>query len=112
VSASSRAMSRSSATLKGAGASIQPHSLQVATALLTFLKPSVFNEDASHGLGCSGKEMAAAVPVLDLVGVHQPYVGLVNQGSGVQRLARLFLRHPFRCQLTQFVVDERQKLFS
>ena len=46
------------------------------------------------------------------VGVHQPQVGLVDQGGGLERLARLLLGQPLRRQLAQLVVDQRQELLG
>jgi eukaryotic-like serine/threonine-protein kinase len=43
------------------------------------------------GLGRGGEEMAAAVPELDLLYVHESEIGFVDQGGGLQRLARRFL---------------------
>ena len=56
--------------------------------------------------------MAAAVPLLDLLAIHQPQVGLVDQGRGLERLARLLLRQLLSRQLAQLVVDQRQQLLG
>ena len=45
-----------------------------------------------------------------LLGIHQPEVGLVDQGRGLERLAGLLLRQPLGGQLAQLVVDQRQEL--
>ena len=42
----------------------------------------------------------------------QPQVGLVDQGGGLERLARLLLGQPLRRQLAQLVVDQRQQLLG
>ena len=47
-----------------------------------------------------------------LLDVHQPQVGLVDQGRGLERLARLLLGQPLRRQLAQLVVDQRQELLG
>jgi len=39
------------------------------------------DQDPPHRFGGSGKEMAAAIPALDFVDVHQPQVLLVNEGG-------------------------------
>ncbi len=57
-----------------------------AAMLLTPALPCVLDQDASHGLGGGGKEVAAAVPALDSILVDQPEVRLVNQGRGLERL--------------------------
>ena len=49
------------------------------------------DEDAAHGLGGGGEEVAAAVPVPRLLDVHQSQVRLVDQRGRLQRLARLLL---------------------
>jgi hypothetical protein len=50
--------------------------------------------------------MAAAVPVVVPVAVHQPQIGLVHQRRRIQRLAGPFLRDLLRCQPPQLVVDQ------
>jgi hypothetical protein len=47
----------------------------------------VVDEDAAHGFGAGGEEVAAAVPALPLLHVHQAQVGFVDQRGGLQRLA-------------------------
>ena len=47
-----------------------------------------------------------------LLRVHQPQVRLVDQGRGLERLARLLLGQPLRGQLAQLVVDQRQQLLG
>ena len=56
--------------------------------------------------------MAATVPMLRLLDVHQSDIRLVDQGRGLKRLARLLLGHLLGRQLPQFVVDQRQKLLG
>jgi len=63
-------------------------------------------------LGSRGKEVAAAVPLLDLLHVHQADVGLMDQGRRLQRLARLFLSELRGRQPPQLVIDQRQQLFG
>jgi hypothetical protein len=48
--------------------------------------------------------VAPAVPGLYFLGVHQPQVSLVDQGGGVERLARLLVRQLLRGQPAQLVV--------
>ena len=74
------------------------------------LAAGAFDEDAPHGLGRGGEEVAAAVPVLGPVPTDQPQVGLVDQGRGLEGLAGLLLGQPRRGELAQLVVDERQQL--
>src|SRR5262249_48627356 len=62
------------------------------------------------GFGGRGVEMAAAVPVLGLLDVHQAQVRLVDQGGGVERLARVFVGQLVRGQGAQLLVDQGQEL--
>src|SRR5262249_41315679 len=70
----------------------------------------IVDEDAAHGLGGGREEVTAAVPVLGLFDVHQPQVRLVDQGGGLEGLARLLLGQPLGREPAQFVVDQRQEL--
>ena len=54
--------------------------------------------------------MAATVPVLGLVHVHQPDVGFVDQGRGFERLSGLLLSEFLRRQAPQLIVDQWQEL--
>jgi hypothetical protein len=65
------------------------------------------NEDAAHRLGRGGEEVPAPVPVARLDAADQPEIGLVNQGGGLERLARLLLRQARRREFPQLVVDQR-----
>ena len=47
-----------------------------------------------------------------LVAVHQPQIGLVDQGRGLERLAGLLLGQLLGGQLAQLVVDQRQELLG
>ena len=63
-----------------------------AAALLAALAAGVLDQDAAHGLGGGGEEVAAVGEGLVRVG-RQAQVGLVDQGGGVERLARLLAGH-------------------
>jgi len=65
-------------------------------------------ENPPHRLGRGGKEMAPTVPVLDFGHVDQPELHLVDQGRGLECLARLFLGQLGRRQLPQLVIDQGQ----
>ena len=65
------------------------------------------DQDAADGLGRRREEVAAAV---ELLVPHQPQVRLMNQGSRVQRLARLLVRELRGGESAQLVVDERQQV--
>src|SRR4029077_12723329 len=58
------------------------------------------------------KEVAATVPVLDLVHIHQPEVGLVDQRRGLESLAEVLLGDLLGGQLPQLVVHQGQELFG
>src|SRR5262249_24232680 len=65
-----------------------------------------------HGLGGGGEEVAAAIPVLGLLRVHQTQVGLMNQRRRLQRLPGLLLGQPLRRQPAQLVVNQWQELLG
>src|SRR5262249_38523805 len=69
------------------------------------------DEDAPHGLGRGGEEVAAALPAR-VVRPHEPEIGLVDQGGGLERLARLLLRQPPDGEPPQLVLDQGQELLS
>ena len=73
---------------------------------------SVLDQDAPHRLRRGAEEVAAAVPILYLLRAHQPQVSLMDHGSRLERLTRLFLCQPVRRELAQLVVNQRQELFS
>src|SRR5262249_2561360 len=70
----------------------------------------VLDEDAAHGLGGGGEEVAAPLPVRPRARADQPQVGLVDQGGRLQRLARLLLSQALGGEAAQLVVDQRQQL--
>ena len=86
---------------------IQVMPLQRAAVAKTLFATGALDEDAPHGLGCGGEEVSAAVSLLDLLRVHEAQVRLVDQGGGLQRLARFLLGQLRRRQLAQLVVDQR-----
>ena len=82
-----------------------------ATAVLQRVPaPGLLDEDAAHGLGDRGEEVAAAVPaVLRFVPGHAQE-RLVDQGRGLERLARRLAGQPRGGEPAEVVVDERQEL--
>ena len=90
----------------------QLHPLERPAVLAPLLAPRRLDQDAPHGLGRGGEEVAAAVPVLDLFDIHQPQVRLMHQGRGLKRLPRFLLGELLRRQFAQLVVDERQELLG
>jgi hypothetical protein len=86
--------------------------LPAAPGLGGLLAAGVLDENAPHGLGRGGEEVTKTVPVPRGLDVHQPEVGFVNQGCGLERLARLVLCQLLRGQLAELVVDQRQELLG
>jgi hypothetical protein len=70
--------------------------LAATTRLL--LSAGTFDQDATHCLGRGGKEVAAAVPVLDLLGIDQPNVGIMHERRRLQGLSGLFACQSLRGQ--------------
>src|SRR5262249_33193884 len=64
------------------------------------------------GLGCRSKKMAAAIPSLGHVRIHEPEVRFMHQCGRLERLAWLLLRESLCGELAQLVVDQRQELFG
>src|SRR5262249_40257671 len=85
---------------------------ELAAPLVTLLAPRLLDEDPPHGLRGRSEEVAAAVPWLGLIHVHEPDVGLMDQGRGLECLAGLFLGELLGRQLAQLVIDQRQKLLG
>ena len=81
-----------------------------AAAARTELLPSLFHQDPPHGLGRRCEEVPPAVPVLRLLDVDQPNIGLVNQRGGLQGLPRPFVGKLRGGQFTQLFIDQRQEL--
>src|SRR5262249_55928126 len=67
----------------------------------------VIDQDAAHGLGSGGEEVAAAVE--PLLVADEPQVGLVDQGGGAEGVAGRFAGHPRCREPAQLVVDEREQ---
>ena len=70
----------------------------------------VIDEDPPHRLSSGGKEMPLAFPNLDLGGVHQAEVGLVNQCRGLQGLLRRLLPHLPSRECAKLLVYQRQEV--
>ena len=66
-----------------------------ATAVLhPALAAGVLDQDAAHGLGGRGEEVAPAVPGLAFLLADQAQVDLVDQGGGLERVAGTLMREP------------------
>ncbi len=86
--------------------------LQLPTPTQALFTASALDENPPHRLSRGSKEMAAAVPVLNLLPVDQTQVGIVYKGRGLESLARLLMSELLRRQLPQFGVDKRQQLLG
>ena len=82
----------------------------LATAVAESALPAgVVDENASHRLGCGGKEMTAVFKLRVFVS-DQPQPGFVNQGRGLERVSRRFIAHLARREPAQLLVNQRQQL--
>jgi hypothetical protein len=73
----------------------------IAAPFLRLLATGIINENAAHGLGSRGEEVAPAVPLLGPVHVDQAEVGLVDQGGCLERLPGCFLGELLGGELAQ-----------
>jgi hypothetical protein len=96
--------------LEGEIALVQLDAPAQAPVFDALLPPGILDQDAAHGLGRGGEEMAATVPWLVCVAPDQPQIRLVDQGGRLQRLPRLFVGQTLPRESAQLVVDQRQQL--
>ena len=59
-----------------------------ATVLLSLFTTGVLDKNPPHCLRCRSEEVSPTVPVLGLLHVHQPDVGIVNESGGLKSLPR------------------------
>ena len=78
---------------------VEVAALPAAAMAEALLASGVLDENAPHPFGGGGKEMSPAVPVLRLLLIHEPEIGLVNQRRGLERLAWGFAGQPLGGQL-------------
>jgi hypothetical protein len=74
------------------------------------LAAGVLDEDAAHGLGRRGKEVAPAIPVLNATFADQAQIRLMDEGRGLECLPPRFVGQPVRRQPAPLLVDKRQEL--
>ena len=67
------------------------------------------DQDEVHGLRGGGEEVTAAC---ELAIADEPQVRLMDQGRGVECLARLLAGQPLGGQLAQLIVDQGQELLG
>jgi hypothetical protein len=92
----------------GGGDPAEVAAVQAAASLGRVLAARILDEDATHGLGRRGEEVAPAVPAR--VGrADQAEVRLVDQGGGLQRLPGPLPGQPRGGEPAQLVVDEREQ---
>ena len=91
---------------------VQFDPLPVAAVLGPPFPPGVVDEDAAHGFGGGGEEVAAAVPGLGLARAHESEIRLMDEGRGLERLAGLFLSESLGREFTEFLVDQGQELLG
>ena len=84
--------------------------LLATTALDSLFSARILHQYPPHRLRRSRKEVPPAVPLLNLLHIHQPQVRLVHQRRGLQRLARLLVGQLGGGQFAQLLVDQRQQL--
>src|SRR6516225_761122 len=81
----------------------------VSAPLDALLAPRALHEDAPHGFGRGGEEVAAAIPVFTTL-ANQAEICLMDESRGLERLPRRFVGQPVPRQPPQFLVDEWQEL--
>ena len=74
--------------------------------------PGILDKDSPHRLGRGAKEVSTAVPMLSLLDIHEPDIGLMHQRRGLQRLTRFLLSQLGGGQLPQLLIHQRQELFG
>ncbi len=79
-------------TLVGDLAEIDLQPMAAAPAFEAALVAGPVEDDPAHGLGRGGEEVPATVPMLNLLGIHEANVRLMDWRVGVENLARFFLR--------------------
>jgi hypothetical protein len=60
--------------------SVERDALPATSMLQALLPPRALDQDATHRLSRGGEEMAAIVPVTCSLNIHQPEVGLMDEG--------------------------------
>ena len=111
-----RAASRATRSSRGSGAAgfAASRSMRVPVPAVLFppLAAGGLDEDAAHGLGGGGEEVAAMVPLVAVGRANQPEVRFVDEGGRLKRVAGRFGGQPGGGEAAQFVVDQRQQLSS
>jgi len=85
-----------------------PGSLEIATVFGTPFAVCGIEENPPHRLSSGAKEMPSTVPVLGLIHIHHPDVGLMYQSRCLQSLPRILLSHVGCGQFPQLIIDKGQ----
>jgi len=80
-----------------------------STSAFQILATRMLDQDAPHQLRRNGEKMSAIVPLHSLV-IHQPYVGFIHEGCGLQAVAVAFASHVTARQAPEFVIDNGREL--
>ena len=80
-----------------------------ASPLLISPRPGEVDEDAPHQAGAKSIEVSAVLPV-NVLDIYQAKIHLMNQGCGLQCLARLLTGHISPRQAVEFVINQRHQL--
>ncbi len=107
-------MSRSSSAGRGEAdvGGVHGHATSLPAAFVGLLAAGLIDQDAAHGLGRGGEEVAAIVPALLGIVADQAHIRFVDQRGGLQRLPGILPGQSLRRQLAQLVVDQRQQLLG
>jgi len=74
--------------------------------------PRSVHQNSTHGLRGGAEEMAATIPALSVVSVHQPQVSLMHQRCWLQSPVGRLVRHLLRGEPAKFLIDQRQELLG
>ena len=87
----------------------------LARATAAMFEPSLaagsLDQDAAHGLGRRGEEVAPAVPA-GVLGTDQAEIGLMHQGGRLERLSGVLPGQPLGGQPPQLVIDQGKELLG
>src|SRR6516225_9980707 len=79
-----------------------------AASFAPALAPRLLDENAAHGFGGGREEVWAAMPGFARIVADEPQVRFVDEGRGIESLARWLPAQLLGRQLAQLVVNQRQ----
>ena len=106
---SSTSSTRSSIVASARSRSIDVERLRIRPALQARLRARTIHEDASHRLRRRAEKMRAVAPQARVLFGH-PHPCFMNESGRLQRLPRRLSSHVSRCQISQFIINQGQKL--